>query len=326
MSPKAGQALIESLKLLRPEIAGHLAEIEQNLDAEAPQGLIGEKLGFEKDAVGTLLDFAGIDRDVIEGWRPASGASAPSVPFLAGLPSTHVIEDQQIIHDYSHFPGMDGTDADKVGWRVYTRGDDSPSHHQLFVYNANRTRIEEATGVDLLYYNEPSHSLVMVQYKRMREEGSSWTYRLDHNMHKELERMRDVDEACQKMDQSSDPRLIATPCMVKLCRTTPFAMNSSALIPGMYLTREHFEDALQSKDAVGPRGGIRINEESIPRHLNNTMFSTLVKDGWIGSRETGTNYLIEVIQQCLSPQGVGAVVVGVHRSPVPRGNRRTRHF
>jgi hypothetical protein len=37
--------------------------------------------------------------------------------------------------------------------------------------NANRTRVEEALGVDLLYNHHQYASYVLVQYKRMRRES-----------------------------------------------------------------------------------------------------------------------------------------------------------
>ncbi|MFI9783096.1 hypothetical protein ACIHEI_06205 [Kitasatospora sp. NPDC051984] len=324
LSPKAGEALVQGIRSLRPEIGQRITELEQILDAAPPQGPVGERLAFEKDAVGTLFDITGLDRDAIEEWQdPVVGSGNISVPFLEGLTNSRIIEDQQIVHDYHRFPGMDGSDTLQLGWRVYTpSGGTSLPRQQLFIYNANRTQLEHDMGLDLLYYNEPCHSLVMVQYKRMRAEKSGWVYRRDRSIDKELARMREVDRICQGAETGADPRLVATPSVVKLCRTTPFAMNSTKLIPGMYLTRSHFEAILHHSDSVGPNKGIRIREGGVPRYLNNTTFTTLVRDGWIGSRGTSTDYLIEQIRQSLSPHGPGSVVVGVHRSIDPPGNRR----
>ncbi|WP_431983076.1 hypothetical protein [Streptomyces qinglanensis] len=58
------------------------------------------------------------------------------------------------------------------------------------------------------------------------------------------------------------------------------------------------------------------------RHLNNTTFTTLLKDGWIGTRGTSTDYVVDLIRQSLSSDGPGSVVVGVHRSDAQPGNRR----
>ncbi|WP_414167763.1 hypothetical protein ACMATS_10325 [Streptoverticillium reticulum] len=322
LPPVAGQRLVESIRQLRPETADALADLEASLDIAAPTGPAAERLSFEKDAVGTMLDASGIDRDHIEAWRPLrrpSGAEDLSIPFLEGLPDLRQIEDQQIAHDYHRFPGMEGFDAVQVGWRVFRRP--GGSSHRLFVYNANRSDVETVMGVDMIYVNEFTQSVTTVQYKRMRQEGRSWVYRHDVTTERELERMRSVDKACEFQDRGDQLRLLTTPSMVKLCRTVPFVMGSTSLIPGMYLTREHFEIVLWDPDSVGPRSGRRILEEAVPRYLNNTTFTTLLKDGWLGARGVNYDYLLELIQEVLV-NGAGSVVVGVHRSDVPPGNRR----
>ncbi|AWI31406.1 hypothetical protein DDW44_23445 [Streptomyces tirandamycinicus] len=229
------------------------------------------------------------------------------------------------------FPGMEGEDAVQVGWRIYRRNSESP--HRLFVYNANRTQAEAVMGVDMIYVNEHARSVATVQYKRMRQSGRSWVYWHDGTGERELKRMEAVDDKCRAEEESTrtnhqrsgalgDPRLVTTPSMVKLCRTVPFMMNSAALISGMYLTREHFWELLQRPGAGGPSGGTRIVEHSVPRYLNNTTFTTLLRDGWIGTRGTSSDYVIDLIRESLSAKGPGSVVVGMHRSEVPPGNRR----
>ena len=334
MSPAAGDKMLAAVRHLRPELNETLDDLENSLGANPPTGREGEQRSLEKDAFGTLLETFGADRDPLEAWQqPLSGDDprSRSVPFVEGLPALRQIEDQQIVHDYMRFPGMEGEDAVQVGWRIYRRNSESP--HRLFVYNANRTNAETVMGVDMIYVNEHARSVAMVQYKRMRQSGRGWVYWHDATGERELKRMEAVDAECEAEDEWArtgqessttlgDPRLVLTPSMVKLCRTTPFMMNSAALIPGMYLTREHFWELLQRPEADGPSGGTRIVEESVPRYLNNTTFTTLLRDGWIGTRGTGWDYVIHLIRESLSAGGPGSVVVGMHRSEVPPGNRR----
>ncbi|MFE0536408.1 hypothetical protein ACFW20_20555 [Streptomyces nigra] len=334
MSPAAGDKLLSAVRSLRPELNETLDDLENSLGANPPTGQEGEQRSLEKDALGTLLETFGADRDPLEAWQqPLSGDDprSRSVPFVEGLPALRQIEDQQIVHDYMRFPGMQGEDAVQVGWRIYRRNSESP--HRLFVYNANRTNAETVMGVDMIYVNEQARSVAMVQYKRMRQSRRGWVYWHDATGDRELKRMEAVDNECKAEEEWAragqkgsatlgDPRLVSTPSMVKLCRTTPFMMNSAALIPGMYLTREHFWELLQRPEADGPSGGTRIVEESVPRYLNNTTFTTLLRDGWIGTRGTGWDYVIHLIRESLSAEGPGSVVVGMHRSEVPPGNRR----
>ncbi|MFJ8565334.1 hypothetical protein [Streptomyces sp. NPDC093514] len=334
LSPVAGNNLLAAVRGLRPELHESLDVLENSLGVNAPTGEVGERLSLEKDAVGTLLEAFGADRDPLEAWQPPLGGDdhrSRSVPFLQGLPALRQIEDQQIVHDYLRFPGMEGEDAVQVGWRIYRRN--SQSGHRLFVYNANRTQAETVMGVDMIYVNEYARSVATVQYKRLRQSGPNWVYWHDDTGERELNRMEAVDDACsaeaelpqegrQNFWIPGDPRLVATPSMVKLCRTVPFMMNSASLIPGMYLTREHFRELLQGPESEGPSGGTRINEASVPRYLNNTTFTTLLRDGWIGTRGTSWDYVIDLIRKSLSAGGPGSVVVGMHRSEVSPGNRR----
>ncbi|MEC3994889.1 hypothetical protein VSR01_15670 [Actinacidiphila sp. DG2A-62] len=334
LSPAAGDNLLTAIRHLRPELNETLDDLEDSLGAHPPTGQEGEQRSFEKDAVGILMETFGADRDPLEAWQQPLGGDDPrsrSVPFVEGLPALRQIEDQQIVHDYLRFPGMEGEDAVQVGWRIYRRS--SESSHRLFVYNANRTNAETVMGVDMIYVNEHARSVAMVQYKRMRQSGPGWVYWHDTTGERELKRMETVDDECRVEDQRArsgrggpttlgDLRLISTPSMVKLSRTTPFLMNSAALIPGMYLAREHFQELLQRPQAEGPSGGKRITEHSVPRYLNNTTFTTLLRDGWIGTRGTSWDYVIGLIRESLSASGPGSVVVGMHRSEVPPGNRR----
>ena len=63
------------------------------------------------------------------------------------------------------------------------------SGNQLTVINVNRTDVEHALGVDLVYYSHRFASFVLVQYKRMRRESGQNVYRRPSLKH-ELERMR----------------------------------------------------------------------------------------------------------------------------------------
>jgi hypothetical protein len=85
------------------------------------------------------------------------------------------------------------------------------------------------------------------------------------------------------------------------------------LIPGMYLARAHFEGLLETRK--GPRGGTHIAYENVPRHLNNTMFIDLVRDGWLGSRGPGTDEIRDLIQQSI--QTGHAVMLGIQQQEPP---------
>ncbi|WP_031146655.1 hypothetical protein [Streptomyces erythrochromogenes] len=84
--------------------------------------------------MGTLLEAFGADRDPLEAWQPPLGGDDPrsrSVPFFQGLPALRQIEDQQIVHDYLRFPGMEGAYLTDGTWLT-------PAHHTVVIVGASR--------------------------------------------------------------------------------------------------------------------------------------------------------------------------------------------
>ncbi len=165
-------------------------------------------------------------------------------------------------------------------------------------------------GVDVVYFNQTFRSFVLVQYKRMvrdgrREGGGALWYRPDKNLASEMERMRRVDELFG--GSAGDYRLSSQACWVKLCDSWGRLEEPKELVKGMYLAREYFAELLRT--CKGPNGGTRLGYDNVPRHINNTMFAALVKDGWIGTRGTGTAELEEVARGVLANRR--ALVLGV---------------
>jgi hypothetical protein len=130
--------------------------------------------------------------------------------------------------------------------------------------------------------------------------------------------MRAVDDRCTA-EASSDYRLLTTPCLVKLCETQLINPEQDRLLPGIYLPRPYFENLLADPGRRGPQGGKRLGYENVDPYLTNTLFIALVRDGLIGSTDTGSNYVAEQIQ--LSLDAGHSVVFGTHRGEPIRHRR-----
>lgn len=260
------------------------------------EGARGEMRAWEKDATGLILETAGISRDVLREWLPTSD----DAPFIAGLPN----EDQLIAHDHGTFMDWEPSNGRQVGFRLFTKAD-----QRLWVYVSNRRASETALGMDLIYYHENNESFALVQYKRMDEGSDGWGWRPDSHIEDQLAAMRVVDEECMKHADDS-MRLVPTPSLVKLCKAGGIQSDSSDLIKGMYFTRPHFEKMMAT--CTGPRGGTRINYKNVPRYLNNTMFTELLRDGWLGSSRTGSDYVKQLIAKL--ERGDRSLAVGVQTS------------
>ena len=179
-----------------------------------------------------------------------------------------------------------------VNWRLFH------SHgRQLFIVNANREPAERALGVDLIYYNVNRQSLVLVQYKKLdaTQNGRYYPSR-DSSLNKELRRMRSLDRYVTHIRKESDDfRLLPSPSWIKLCHPLPYVPNSTDMIHGMYLAREHFE-LLRNDDALkGPNGGTVFSYRTVPNYLDNTTFTRLVETGMIGTTGTSTQLVHQQI-------------------------------
>jgi hypothetical protein len=74
------------------------------------------------------------------------------------------------------------------------------------------------------------------------------------------------------------------------------------MISGMYIPLGLWNQFVQTGDARGPRGGLRVDWDNHPRSFNNSRFCQLLKDGWIGSSARQTERLDQIIEGTLAGQ------------------------
>ncbi|MFE5501661.1 hypothetical protein ACFQ73_03810 [Amycolatopsis japonica] len=163
----------------------------------------------------------------------------------------------------------------------------------------------------------------MVQYKKFDSKGQDLVYRpdSDKNFASELSRMREIDKACSVDYRPADIQLIRSATFFKFCDPVPFEPGTQDLVPGMYLAREHVEALLADGQPAKSRGR-RIDYGTVPRYLNNTLFTGLLGDGWIGTRGAATELVAQQIEISL---GLGrAVVLGFSRNQRLGNSQRQR--
>ena len=249
----------------------------------------------QRDTIGLALDTFDPSRRLrkraLQEWTPSEGDRLKS--FLGGLP-VQTIEDQVIAKDASFFAGATRTRHTVLG-AVFQLDD-----RQLEVFNVNRHRIEESLGVDLLYFNEMFNAWTMVQYKLMEQRH----YRPDVSFDRQLRKMQqfriDEPDAWQVECGPSSYRLCGDGFYFKLCTRVQLEVLSESLLPGMYLPRQFVEAILDDVSLRGPQGGRVVTFENTGRHLTNTLFTDLVRDGWIGTREVSSLRIGEIVKEALS--------------------------
>lgn len=129
-----------------------------------------EVVAQQRDAVGLALDVfdqtGRLRKATLQGWTAPEGDGLTS--FLDGLAGVRTVEDQLIARDAASFPEADLAQPTVVGAVFSVAG------RKLEVFNVNRTGVEHAIGVDMLYFHEEFDAWTMVQYKPMeRSAGAS---------------------------------------------------------------------------------------------------------------------------------------------------------
>ncbi|MGH3660503.1 MAG: hypothetical protein ACRDTQ_01415 [Micromonosporaceae bacterium] len=254
-------------------------------------------LAEEKDALGLAAELANVGRDPGSVGRKLmvpSDEIDPNRTHLETVLLGYNDEDALIDFDAGRFDGILGQRA-----RRNARGVIIPLRdgRKLAVLNTNRTDLEHTRGCDLIYYDATRHSGLLVQYKRMRPEatqvGNRWAYRGDKKLAEQIKLMRQLrtDKVATSVAQY---RLNAEPRYIKVVRPHDYDGKSADLMKGLYLPLD-LVDLMHNSPADSTKGGnLRIawddNENWLTqRHLNNTRFTQLFQDGWIGSRGTASD-------------------------------------
>lgn len=272
---------------------------------ESFYGFAAQTVALERDAVGISMDIldksARLRKTTLMSWVPPE---REMVPFLQGIETVRLTEEQMLVHDSGVFPG--GLMARTTVGAQFQLGD-----RVLNVIYQNRTSVEKTLGVDLIYYNYTFDAYTLVQYKRMTGEGvhgetvqgAVFRPSTDENFHVEMKRMEDFrsrtpDEWIAPRDWSSF-RLDGDGFFFKFCPSVVLDPFSPDLIKGIYLPRQYLESLLRSEVTDGRRGGKVISFENVRRHLTNTEFAWLVREGWLGTRGISTRAITDVIAKAL---------------------------
>ena len=257
-------------------------------------------VALERDALGMALDTfdttGKLRPKTLKGWVAPEGDQLTS--FLDGLRGVRTIEDQIIAHDAATFPSAEATRFTAIG-AVFRVGNRS-----LEVFNFNRTRVEHTTGADLLYFNQKYNAWTLVQYKSMDRSDNSRDneiiYRPDKTFDKEIGAMNrfreEIPDLWQPTQRMTGYRLSGDGFYFKFCSRVQLEVLSEALMPGMYLPREYLIALLDDPDARGERGGRLVSFKNSERHITNTLFSSLLGDGWIGTRGVSSEKVAEIVR------------------------------
>ena len=242
-------------------------------------------LAEEKDAFGLIADLTGLGRHVGGIGRRMMvppGPINPSQTYMDTLRLSYNDEEALVDFDMSHFDGVLGERARRNARGMVIR---HPAG-TITVLNTSNRDLEHTEGCDLIYYSAARNCGILVQYKRMKREGDGWVYRGDIQLAKELHRMRSTNTDALPYGVA-EYRLNNEAHYLKIVRPTDYDGQSAELMKGLYLPLTLVGLMERSPEDSTKAGSLRItwDDERWPtqRHLNNTAFTQLFRDGWIGS-------------------------------------------
>jgi hypothetical protein len=243
-------------------------------------------LAEEKDTFGLIADLSGLGREHDSLGRQLIVSAEPADPdrtYMETVLHGYNDEDALITADMSRFGGVLGDKAQRNARGFVIR----LPEETITVLNTNKRALEHTAGCDLIYFNADRHCGLLVQYKRMKKEGGRWVYRGDVQLTKELELMRS-NRLKAGTPRVAEYRLNSEPHYLKVVRPTDYDGQSAELMKGLYLPLSLVDLMCASPTNSTKAGNLRIgwdDDQSYPtqRHLNNTMFTQLYRDGWIGS-------------------------------------------
>lgn len=254
------------------------------------------RLAEQKEAVATSMELSGMDRDELLNWDIAEEGTPSS--FLDGLTKVRLREDQMVINDSMVFPGFNLI-RDTPFNSVVFESDTS----KLTVLITNRQPLEKQLGVDLIYYNETFHAFLMIQYKAMEKEGDEYVFRYPNpQLNDELRRMNTIRKQLRKIppdDEADSFRFSSNPFFMKLCPRLVFDPDNSALVKGMYIPLDYWHIISKHNSMKGPKGGMRISYSNARRYLDNTSFSVIASNAWIGTTKSQSKQLELLIRSTL---------------------------
>lgn len=319
VSDRCNDELIRAVVALSPSAAGVLNRYREERYNRISR--LGEEtkaaLAEQKEAVATAMNIAGISRDEMRGWDVPD--TKQHMSFLSGLESARMREDQMVVNDLNNLPGFSAIQHTAHDSVVF-ENDES----RLTVVLANRLPLEKQLGVDLIYYNELFRSFILIQYKAMEgEEDRNAIFRFPNaQLDEEIERMEQMLKTLSEIKSNEEAdgfRLTENPFFLKICPRITFNPDNIGLVKGMYLPLDYWKKISCHPTMIGPNGGKRISYQNVRRYFDNTDFVRIAANGWIGTSQSQSTYLEELIRAIIEN---GRTVVLAVNLPKDRSHRR----
>jgi hypothetical protein len=185
----------------------------------------------QKDCADCLVRIFGLPLLALASWqRPES----PDATYLSGVvpqPNEQSMIDHDTTATFRTYPLVFDEWREGGNRNIHVLRDGHG--RQLEFVNVNNSAVESRTGTDMIYYYAPTHSFVLVQYKRIDSRNDE--LRVDDRLRDQLNRLEDVAKVGNPAAKPSDWRLGQDPCFLKVAYWPESANGAptSGVTPGM---------------------------------------------------------------------------------------------
>ena len=279
----------------------------------------------QQDALRNIVRIADFPPSALAAWRRPA---APDDPYLAGLipqPVEHSLIDDDVRiagQPFGMFAEWQGSDRTRCDIHVL----EDAQGRRLEIANVNATSVEKRLGTDMIYYHEPTHSFVLVQYKRL--DPKTRDLLVTRQLKDQLDRLELVAKMSSRPTSPSDWRMGDDACFLKLANwpTDTTTQPIDGLVPGLYLPLSYIRLLLADDCTRGVRKGYNaryLGYRQVERHLMGNQFVELVKHGLAGTVGTSVEQLRAVVEGRL--EAGHSVMTAAERSDESVKEREKRH-
>ncbi|WKT00468.1 hypothetical protein NYR30_04035 [Gallibacterium salpingitidis] len=244
---------------------------------------INEQEKLRRIALRNLMNILDVkDKDISKVWRKDNREIT-------------IYEDKIVARDAIQIPGFEKLETSITGKTEFIK-----RNEKISVYSTNKTLVEEAFGVDLIYINENHRSIIMIQYKMLKYESDRWIYRVDDQFRKEIERMSNLQKYLlnniRELKEFDDYRLNPSPFYLKFIKSKTTIEQEP---PSFTLSLDHFNSIKELDICKGIRDGvIRIDYDILSgRYLRSSNFIDLINSGYVGSYRIESDLLQYIIDE-----------------------------
>ncbi|WP_439328159.1 hypothetical protein [Lonepinella sp. BR2357] len=165
-----------------------------------------------------------------------------------------------------------------IGRAKYSNGVES-----LTLYVTNRKSLEKIMGIDFIYVNKIHQNIVMVQYKRLRQNKDNWAFDIDEHFKEQMNKMKATNRALSHCGEN-EFRLNSNPFYLRFIQSK----ETDDKVLSFILSHEHCEKLLNTESKFY----FQMRDKN---YIGKQELEGLIRSGYIGTYSADSEHLQKII-------------------------------